>query len=86
MSSKGRSENRGSYSNQNTRDIVCPFFKSHNGLEINCEGYTDAMVCCMKYRLAADKRQQQTIYCEGKYRYCEHYNALMMFKYNDMEG
>lgn len=80
---KGRTEKRGACGNQGTRNIVCPFFRSHNGLEINCEGYTDGMVCAMKYHKAADKRQQQTVYCEDNYRYCEHYNALMLIKYEE---
>lgn len=54
-------------------------------MEINCEGYTDEMVCAMKYRTVGSKKQQQRVYCEENYRYCEHYNALMMLKYSDME-
>jgi hypothetical protein len=41
------------------------------------------MICAMKYYKAADKRQQQTVYCEDNYRYCEHYNALMLIKYEE---
>ena len=79
----GQMVKRGSYGNQGTRDIVCPFFRSHNGLEINCEGYSDNMVCAMKYNKKSDKQSQQAIYCENNYKYCEHYNALMMFKYEE---
>ena len=80
---KGRTENRGAYSNQGARNIVCPFFHSHNGLEINCEGYVDNMVCAMKYQKVCDKKQQQRIYSEENYQYCEHYNALMILKYKE---
>ena len=81
----GQKKDRGSYGNQNARDILCPFFRSHNAMEINCEGYTDEMVCAMKYRSVGSKKQQQHIYCEENYRYCEHYNALMAIKYNGTE-
>ena len=83
---EGRTKQRGASTTRDTGFIVCPFFRSHNGLEINCEGYTDDMVCAMKYKHTSLKRQQQTIYCEENYRYCEHYNALMMLKYHDEEG
>ena len=82
---EGRTEKRGASTTRAARDIVCPFFKSHNGLEINCEGYQDGMVCAMKYNRAGDKKQQQHIYCQENYRYCEHYNALMILKYADDE-
>ena len=83
---EGRTNQRGASSTRGTDYIVCPFFRSHNGLEINCEGYTDDMLCSMKYRQPCLKQQQQSIYCEKNYRYCEHYNALMMIKYKNTEG
>ena len=76
---------RGSYSNQGARDILCPFFRSHNQMAINCEGYQDDVICSMRYHTAAAKSMQQTIYCEKNYMYCEHYNALMMLKYDEEE-
>lgn len=80
---EGRTKRRGASSTQGTRGIVCPFFRSHNGLEINCEGYTDDAVCTMKFRQNSTKKTQQTIYCENNYKYCEHYIALMMLKYQE---
>lgn len=41
------------------------------------------MTCTMKYKRGDDKRQQQRIYCQEHYRYCEHYNALMLIKYKE---
>lgn len=82
---EGRTTNRGASTSRGTDYIVCPFFHSHNGLEINCEGYTDNMLCAMKYRNVKDKRQQQRIYCKENYTYCEHYNALMLLKYSETE-
>lgn len=80
---EGRTKQRGASTTRDTGFIVCPFFRSHNGLEINCEGYTDEMLCAMKYRDTSHKQQQQAIYCENNFRYCEHYNALMMLKYKE---
>ena len=82
---EGRTKQRGSSATRNTDYIVCPFFFSHNGLEINCEGYTDDMVCTIKFRRTADKAQQQHVYCEDNYKYCEHYNALMLIKYSEVD-
>lgn len=82
---QGRTEQRGACANQGSRDIVCPFFRSHNATEINCEGYHDDVVCAMKYRTTGSKKQQQLIYCQENYKYCEHYNALMLLKYNEEE-
>ena len=82
---QGRTKERGASTIRAARDIVCPFFKSHNGLEINCEGYHDGMVCAMKYNSTTNKKQQQTIYCQEHYQYCEHYNALMLLKYSEDE-
>lgn len=80
---QGQKQHRNSGTNQAARDIVCPFFRSHSYVEINCEGYTDDMTCTMKYKRGDDKRQQQRIYCQENYRYCEHYNALMLIKYKE---
>ena len=82
---EGRTTSRGASTTRGTDYIVCPFFRSHNGLEINCEGYTDDMMCAMKYKHVKDKSQQQHIYCEENYKYCEHYNALMLLKYSETE-
>jgi hypothetical protein len=81
---EGRTKQRGASTTRDTGFIVCPFFRSHNGFEINCEGYTDEMVCAFKYRAHRDKAQQQRIYCEDNYKYCEHYNALMLLKYSEV--
>ena len=80
---EGRGKERGACGSQGTRDILCPFFRSHNGYEINCEGYTDTMVSAMKYRTQTDKKFWQSVYCKQNYQYCEHYNALMMLKYHE---
>lgn len=82
---QGQKHYRNSGTNHGARDVVCPFFRNHSSVEINCEGYTDDMICAMKYRRVEDKKRQQSIYCQDNYRYCEHYNALMMLKYNNEE-
>lgn len=83
--SQGAKHHRNSATNQGARDVLCPFFRNHSSVEINCEGYTDEMVVCMKYRRVEDKKKQQAIYCQENFRYCEHYNALMLLKYADEE-
>ena len=80
---EGQKETRASWANQQARDILCPFFRSHNKTELYCEGFADPMTCIMAFRTPAAKSEQQRIYCQQHYKYCEHYISLMMLKYGE---
>ena len=84
---EGQTVTRASWANQQARDILCPFFRSHNKCEIYCEGFADQMTCIMAFRAPDAKLEQQRIYCQQHYKYCEHYIALMLLKYGQkVEG
>lgn len=85
MSQGQTAKQRASSTNGGARDVLCPFFQSHSSFEINCEGYVDDAACTMKYKRIADKKQQFRLYCQENYKYCEHYTALMLVKYDGTE-
>lgn len=76
---------------QGTRDIKCPFFRSHiaeetNGkvdAEIRCEGIMEGCTHALVFDSRERKVTFQHIYCEEHYEKCEYYRMLMQEKYPD---
>lgn len=70
-------------STKGTGDIVCPFFRSHSAVQINCEGIMDETTTAIAFRRAERKRFFQRTYCERECGMCEIHRMLMREKYSD---
>ena len=65
--------------------ILCPFFKAHDTKQIKCEGHVPGSSNIICFKSASEKNQQQTLFCEGCYERCEHYQAVAHFRWEDEE-
>jgi len=65
--------------------ILCPFFRAHNEKEILCEGHVPGSKTIIRFNTVAEKKKQQTIFCEGCYERCEHFQAVKHFTWPDDE-
>lgn len=66
-----------------SREIVCPFFRSHSNVEIRCEAVDDRCRTCLLYERTDDKMQHQRIYCEDRYMCCEVARMLIREVYSE---
>jgi len=66
--------------------ILCPFFRAHSDREILCEGHVPDSKTVIRFDSAGKKKQQQTIFCEGCYERCEHYQSVSHFRWEDEES
>ena len=66
-----------------SREIRCPFFRSHSSVEIRCEAPEDRCRTCLLYERTEDKRRHQEIYCEAHYECCEVARMLMRDVYGE---
>ena len=62
-------------------DIICPFFQAHSEKAILCEGHIPDTKTEIKFKTKGEKNKQQEVYCEGIYKKCEHYIAVMHFRW-----
>lgn len=82
MSEKKRNR-KGLSSEKGTRDILCPFFRTHSSTEIHCEGFMEGTTQAMIFRRQERKEFFQRIYCKEQYQKCEYYRMLMREVYAD---
>ena len=69
-----------------TENTLCPFFRSHTKKSISCEGFMDGMSISSSFDNDQQKRLHKSIYCDGRYTYCEIYRMVMAAKYDDEDG
>lgn len=70
-----------------SRDVVCPFYKSHDGRRIKCEGYTEGMTSMnLNYERPLYINYHMKIHCCACYRECEIYRLVSRVKYLEDEG
>lgn len=75
----------------NGRDAKCPFFVAHGEDFIRCEGVVPDTSCRIDFlpkppkRLPdkAAKKLHYTVFCCGKWRNCEHAEAVKRSKYDE---
>lgn len=65
--------------------ILCPFYIAQGSTDIICEGTVPETTCTQRFKYKTDKQRQQESFCEGCFKRCEHYIAVMHFKYWDEE-
>lgn len=65
-------------------DVQCPFYRQDNGKSrIRCEGFFEGTSMEWIFCSKRDFCCQMASFCQGAYRNCEHYRALMQAKYAD---
>lgn len=62
--------------------IICPFFRHHAPTQIGCEGITEHCVINIVFDSKAARDQQEKIFCEDRFKWCEIYRAIAE-KYED---
>jgi hypothetical protein len=71
----------GGLSEKGSDHIKCPFYKAHSSHEIKCESHIPDTRVVFKFDSEKKKNEQQHIFCEGCYQRCEHYIAVMHFRW-----
>lgn len=59
--------------------ILCPFYIANGSLDIICQGMIPDTHSITRFRYKTDKNTQQSAFCEGCYKRCETYIAIMHF-------
>lgn len=62
-------------------EVECPFYRKDKGLVVSCEGITEDATLHMRFRSAAHKTRHMDVFCCGRYKNCEIYEAVMKAKY-----
>ena len=70
-----------------TRRILCPFYRTQDGLSIGCEGPFEGAMLTLRFLNVPDKAMQKEVFCEENYKRCEIYRCVMANRYpeKDME-
>ena len=76
---------KGDLSGKAAQFILCPLFCAHSERKILCEGHIPNTRTEQQFKTKGEKTQQQTIFCEGCYKKCEHYISVMHFRWNEDE-
>lgn len=69
----------------NSGAAQCPFYRARSEREVHCEGLLPESIAISRFRSRTDCKQQLSIFCCGRFQYCEMYRALMAEKYSDTE-
>lgn len=63
--------------------VKCPFYKSENGNDINCENILNAgQICRHRFAVKADKLRHLNRCCCSQFEKCLYYRAMITVKYN----
>ena len=65
--------------------ILCPFYRTQDGLSIGCEGPFEGSMISLRFMNVPNKVQQKEIFCEDAYKRCEIYRCIMMNRYPEKE-
>jgi len=65
--------------------ILCPFYRTQDGLSIGCEGPFEGAMLSLRFTNVPDKLQQKEIFCENNFKRCEIYRCIMMNRYPEKE-
>lgn len=72
--------------NREGENVLCPLFVAFTETEIRCHAHVpDASATILKYTDRGKCRQQRTIFCEGCWNRCEHYQAWRHLMWDDDE-
>ena len=59
------------------KDAKCPFFRSHWGAGITCEGMIDGTTENITFGKGTSKKLHYDLYCCYKYKECQRHELLM---------
>ena len=55
--------------------VRCPFYRAHAKTAVKCEGPIPGTAVTVEFRRKSAKDKQYTVFCCGRFEYCEMYRA-----------
>lgn len=64
-------------------DVLCPLFRGHGSNELICASDIPDAQTHLHFKTAAQKKQQFSLFCEGCYKMCPHFQSVIHWDWED---